>query len=458
MLVSVKNFFLMPQNKVFSNKLFHLALPMMLEQFLMSSLFIFDSIFVGGLGDEYIGAVGQAGNVLMLLWCGFIALSGAGAIFAAQYWGKNRDQTGIRKAYTVSLIFTMLMAVCFFILSFFLRNTVMSVLTPDDRVRQIGAEYLSIVSFSYPIWAVTSVLAGILRSMGIAKMPMIASVCAAMLNILADSVFVNGNLGFPKLGVPAAAVSTVAGALLELILLLIFARRSGSPISARSTDLVWPGKEMISKYLKTALPLAAKDQLWAGGVTVYSISFAALGVASMAAYNVYNTLSQFMNLFFLGLGNAGGILIGHELGAGELERAKNYAWRLLRVVFLSSVALAPIFILFRNVMLLPYPNLSAEAIEYARGSLLLAALIIWARGINFTNMDGILRAGGDTFGAAAIDIGVLWGVGVPLTLLAGMALHLPFFTVILMTCIEELVKVAISIARVKKYKWVRRLV
>ncbi len=458
MFSSAKNVLLMPRCKTFSDKLIHLALPMMLQQFLMSSLFIFDTVFVGALGDEALGAVGQAGNVLMLLWCGFTALSSSGAIFTAQYWGKDRDETGIRKASTVSLMATMLIAVFFFTLSFFFKNEVMSVLTRDDSVRKIGAEYLSIVCFAYPIWAGACVLAGMLRAMGITKMPMIASICSAAFNILFDSAFVGGNFGFPKLGVPAAAISTVAGAVLEMILLLVFARRSGSAITARRRDFVWPGKEMIRKYLKTALPLIAKDQLWAGGVAVYSISFAALGVASTAGYNVYNTLMQFMNVLFLALGNAGGILIGHELGAGEIDRAKNYAWRLLRAVILSSLALCPVFILLRGVMMLPYPNLTPEAIGYAQESLVLAALTIWARGINFTNMDGILRAGGDTFGAAAIDIGMLWLVGVPLTVIAGMLLHLPFLIVVLMTCAEEVVKAAVSIARVRKYRWAKQLV
>ena len=453
-----KNVLFMSPNKTFSNKLIRLGLPIMIEQFLMSSLFIFDTVFVGGLGDEYIGAVGQAGNIQMLLWCGFNALFSAGAIFVAQYWGKDKDQTGIRKTYTVSVMFTMLLAIIFFVVSFFFGDAAMSVLSTNDQVRKIGAEYLSIVCMAYPIWAVSSVLASMLRAMGIVKLPMIASISGAVLNILSDSVFVTGNFGFPKLGVPAAAVSTVAGALVELILLLYFARRSGSPITARRRDFVWPGKSMVRTYLKAALPLVVKDQLWAGGVTVYSISFAALGVASTAAYNVYGTLMQFMNVLFLALGGAGGILIGHELGAGEIDQAKNYAWRLLRTVFVSSILLCPAFILLRNVMLLPFPNLTAEAISNARDSLLLAALIIWARGINFTNMNGILRAGGDTLGAAAIDIGVLWGIGVPLTVIAGMLLQLPFSIVVLMTCIEEIIKVIISVARVRKYKWAKQLV
>ncbi len=456
---SVKNVLVMPRDKVFSNKLVNLALPMMLQQLLMSSLFIFDTIFIGGLGDAYISAAGQANNLTMLMWCGYYSVSGTGAIFSAQYWGKDRNQTDIRKAFTASLIFNAVIAVVFFTLAFVFHDTVMSILNPNSgSIRKIGAEYLSIVCFAYPIWAVSSVYAAILRSMGITKKPMVAAVIAMGLNIALDSVFVNGNFGFPKLGVPAAAASTIVGAALELTLLLVFTRRSRSALTATRYDYIRPGKETVRKMLKTALPLTAKDMLWALGIAVYSISFAALGEASIAAYNVYNTMGEFMNVLFISFGGAGGVLIGHVLGAGEIDTAKSYAWRLLRLIFIACVALCPVFILLREVMLLPYPNLSSEAIGKARSALLLVSFIIWAKGINFSNMNGILRSGGDTFGAAAIDIGMLWLVGVPLTFIAGAVLHLDFTVLVAATCVEEFVKVFVSVARVKRYKWVKQLV
>ncbi len=448
----------MPRDKVFSNKIVKLAIPMALQQLLMSSLFIFDKIFVGALGDAYIAAVGQANNITMLMWCGFYAVTSTGAIFSAQYWGKDKDQVGIRKSFTGALIFNSVIAVVFFTIALAFNNSVMSILHDDSSVREIGTGYLSLIGFAYPIWGVSSVYAAILRSMGITKTPMIASVVSVTLNILLDSVFVNGNLGFPKLGVTAAALSTVVGAALELALLLIFARRSRSALSARKADFVWPGNDMIRKLFKTARLLTAKDMLWALGMAIYSISFAALGVAASAAFNVYNTLGEFMNLVFFAFGSAGGILIGNMLGAGEIETAKNYAWRLLRLVFLSCLALCPVFILLRGVFILPFPELSEEAIGNIQNALLMISFFIWARGINFSNMNGILRSGGDIIGAAAIDIGVLWIVGVPLTVIAGMVLHLPFTVVVLATCVEEFVKVFISVARVRKYKWAKQLV
>lgn len=458
MFSSAKKLLFMKRDKEFLAKLLHLALPMTLQQFLMTTLFVFDTVFVGGLGDKYLAAVGQAGNITMLLWFGFSAVSSAGAIYAAQYWGKDRDEAGIRKAFSASLIFAAVVAVFFFVVAFFLGRYAMRILSKDPEVRSIGQMYLTIVSFAYPIWAVTAVLSSILRSIGITRIPLYASVIGSGVNIAMDSVLVNGYLGFPKWGVPAAAASTIIGAAIELFLLAVLSLRADTPVSLRRRDFMKPGKKFIREFFRAAIPLAAKDQLWATGVTLYSIAFASLGVAATAAFTVYTTLGEFMNVLFISIGGAGGIMIGHLLGAAEIEKAKNYAWRLLRVMLLSGIALGPLFILLREVLILPFPNLTPEAITYTRQGLFLMSCIIWAKGINFTNMNGILRAGGDTIGAAAIDVGTLWLFGVPLTMIAAMLLHLPFWQVFAVTCLEEVVKTGIGTARVRKYKWARTIV
>jgi Na+-driven multidrug efflux pump len=88
----------------------------------------------------------------------------------------------------------------------------------------------------------------------------------------------------------------------------------------------------------------------------------------------------------------------------------------------------------------------------------MVSLIIWARGINMTNMNGILRAGGDTIGAASIDVGMLWLFGVPLALIVSMVLGWPFWALFAVVCLEEVIKTVLSIARVRTYKWAKRLV
>lgn len=455
---SIKNFLFVPRDKEFSGKLVHLMIPMALQQLMMSSVFIFDTIIVGGLGDEYLGGAGQAGHLTMMMWCGLYAVSSAGAIYAAQYWGKNKDIVGVRKAFTTTMLFSGLIAIPFFIIGFFFRDQVMFILSQDPKTREIGSLYLSIVSFAYLIWMISAMLGSILRAVGIAKIQMIASGVGIGINIAMDSVIVYGFLGFPRLGIRGAAISTVVGAAADLIILILLARKTLAPITMRRKDFVRPEKLLLRKFIRAALPLLAKDQLWAAGVTVYSICFAYLGVAETAAYNVYATLGEFMNLVFIAVGGAGGIMIGHLLGAGKIAMAKNYAWRLLRIIIISGILLAPFFILIKDIMLFPFPNLSDQTIAFARQALIMVSLIIWARGINMTNMNGILRAGGDTIGAASIDVGMLWLFGVPLALIVSMVLGWPFWALFAVVCLEEVIKTVLSIARVRTYKWAKRLV
>lgn len=73
-------------------------------------------------------------------------------------------------------------------------------------------------------------------------------------------------------------------------------------------------------------------------------------------------------------------------------------------------------------------------------------------------MNGILRAGGDTFGAASIDIGMLWVFGVPLALVVTYVFHLPFAYMFGVMIAEESIKTIFSFIRIRTYKWAKKLV
>ncbi|MDD3958897.1 MAG: MATE family efflux transporter [Clostridiaceae bacterium] len=453
-----KKFLFPEKDREFNKKLVKLTIPMALQQLMMCCVFLFDTIIVSGLGDEYLGASGQSGHLTFLMWSGLFAISGAGSIYAAQYWGKDKDIVGVRKAFTTTLLFGAGIAIPFFIIGFFFRDQVMLILSQDPRTRELGSEYLSIVSFAYLFWFMTAMFCGVLRSVGITRIPMIASAVSIGINVLMDSVIVYGFLGFPRLEIKGAALSTVIGSLVELILLIVLARKSNVPITFSRKDIVRPDRLLLRKFTIAALPMMAKDQLWALGVTVYSICFTYLGVAQTAAYNAYSNLGEFMNIAFCSIGSAGGIMIGHELGSGKIDRAKNYAWRLLRLILITGLILCPVFILLSKVLLLPFPNLTADALRYAHQALVIISFVIWARGINFTNMNGILRAGGDTMGAAIIEVSTLWLFGVPLALLVCFYFGMPFWALMIVICLEEILKVGISIARVRSEKWARKLV
>lgn len=454
----VPAFFAKRHDAEFTKKLTKLAIPMILQQFMSAVVGIFDVVFIGGLGDKFLSGAGQANNVTMLMWCGLFAVGSSGSIFAAQYWGKNKDLNGVRRAFSATLIFGLIVSIAFWALGFFAGEPIMMLLSKDSGAREVGVLYLRILAFAYPLWGVSSMFSSMLRSIGVTRIPMISSIVAICINIAMDSVLVFGFLGFPRLGVTAAAMSTVVGAGVELILNIVLTAAKKVPLRMSKENYAKPDRDLTKKMVKTAIPLLAKDQLWAAGVMVYSICFSSIGLAESAAYNAYATLQEIMNVFFNAVGAAGGILIGHVLGAGDIEKAKNYAWRLLHIVLLSGLILGPIFIFLRKFMLMPFFELSAEALDFASIALFMSAITIWAKSINATTMNGILRAGGDTFGAASIDIGMLWVFGVPLALVVTYVFHLPFAYMFGVMIAEESIKTIFSFIRIRTYKWAKKLV
>jgi putative MATE family efflux protein len=356
------------------------------------------------------------------------------------------------------MLFGGIVALLFFIIAIFFNRQAMGLLTRDPAVVDIGCRYIRIAGFAYLVQVISAMLSSVLRATDNTRIPMIASVIAVAANIFLDIALVFGMWGFPRMEVEGAALATVIASLLDIIVMVVLARISKEPTALRRSDFVPLGKDFTRKFIRVTAPVLTKDVLWASGMLLYSITFAYMGTAALAAYNVFNTLGEAVNIFFISVGSAGGILIGHLLGAKEIEKAKSYAWKLLRLMLITGILFCPILLFGRSILLMPFPNLSSEAISFAMQALLMMSFVIWAKGINFTTMNGILRSGGDTVAAAIIEVGVLWGVGVFLTMLAGLVFHLPFWQVFAMVCLEELVKSVIGTLRVRKYKWATTLV
>ena len=74
---------------------------------------------------------------------------------------------------------------------------------------------------------------------------------------------------------------------------------------------------------------------------------------------------------------------------------------------------------------------------------------------NWQLIVGILRSGGDTRFSMLMEIGTMWGYGVPLAFIAGLLLNQPVAVVFFLVRSEEIVKFAVGIFRLISKKWIR---
>ena len=104
-------------DKPFWRVTMRLALPIALQNLLISSFTLVDTVMIGGLGDVALSAVGMAGQWSWMLTLVLFGFCSGTAVFISQYWGV-KDIKGIKNVYGLMLVNTMAASAVFFIVGF----------------------------------------------------------------------------------------------------------------------------------------------------------------------------------------------------------------------------------------------------------------------------------------------------------------------------------------------------
>ena len=150
------------------------------------------------------------------------------------------------------------------------------------------------------------------------------------------------------------------------------------------------------------------------------------------------------------------MIIGKKLGSEEYQSAYAESWRLLLYGAVGSVLLSAVVVLTRALYVEIYQV--EEAVKALTRQILLAyALIAPFKVLNMILGGGIIRSGGRTKYVMYIDMIGTWGFGVPLGLVSAFVLKLSIPYVYFILSLEECVRFAISLAVLRRKKWMNRL-
>ena len=222
-------------------------------------------------------------------------------------------------------------------------------------------------------------------------------------------------------------------------------------------DLRGITREFLLKFIRPVLPVIANEMLWAIGISMYTFFYGKMGRSATATVQIMEVLNGMFFAAFIGFGNACGTLIGNGIGAGRDDLARKYANRSIRIGAGGAVIMgvllyvtAPFFLSFFNV--------GEDILASARMATLVYALYMPVKVINMVMIVGVCRSGGDTVFAAFIDVLGPWLIGIPMAALGVYVLHWPFHLVLALVFIEEAVKAAFGLWRLRSGKWLHNLV
>ena len=433
------------EDREYIRRVLYIALPVSFQTLLKMIVNFVDTVMIGKLGETAIAGVGLANKYFFVFILLIFGIESGTGVLASQYWGNN-DIKNIRKVLGIGLLLSITGSMIFSIIAFIMPDKLMMIFTESDNAITIGAAYLGVVCISYPFTAATDIYVSTMRAIGEVKVPVISSIFAIIVNIILNYILIFGKFGMPVLGVVGAAVATVAARIFEFLLTIIIISIKKSPIICSITKLSPFSKELISQFGKTALPVIINEFFWGVGTTLFSVAYGRMGDAAIAS----------ITISFQGIAIATVIILGNEMGANNLIKAKLYGSYSYVLTFLVGVFASILIMIFRIPFVSLY-KVSYNVIENVKLCLMVFAFFFPFKAIATVNIVGILRSGGDTLACLFLDLSAVWLIGVPMAFLGGLYFKFPIYTVYAMVLSSEVYKTLVGYIRYKQGKWLKNL-
>ena len=440
--------------KQFYNRLWQLAAPIALQSLMLASIAAGDALMLGQVAQEEMTAVSLATQIQFVQNMFLMAITSAGSILGAQYWGKG-DKPTMRKIFSLMLRFAGLVSLLFFAACELVPDVLMRLFTSDVGLIAIGSGYLRIAGWSYLLTGVSQCYLAMMKvTEHVAPSAWISS-SAVVLNIFLNVVFIFGLLGAPGMQARGAALATTLSRVIEL--LLCVALSSGKHyIRPVWKSLFNTGAALTGDFGRQCLPLLGGSLFWGVGFTSYTAIIGHMGVDAAAANSVAAVVRDLVCCACNGIGSAAGIMVGNELGAGQLERGKSCGIKLVKLSYLVGFA-STALVLAVTPLIVRMVILTEAAHSYLTGMMCIMAFYMIGRCVNTVTINGVLDGGGDTiFDMYSLAV-CMWGIAIPLAVLGAFVFHWPVLLVYACTCLDEVGKIPWVMLRVRKYKWVRNL-
>ena len=442
-------------DRKFLRNMLKIALPIMIQNLVTSSLNMADTIMVGKLGEVEIAAVGIANQYFFLFTMILTGLCGGCSVFISQYWGK-KDSTNIKRMLGLGLVSALIVSIVFMVAGFVSPETIISLFNKESIVIDLGGKYLFIVLFSYIFTAITFVYGYSLRSIGNTVAPLIVNIAALLCNVFLNYVLIFGKLGTPALGVEGAAIATLIARVLEAIILVILVYLDKGVFAANASELLNLNMDFFKKSYTIILPVLLNDVLWAMASLIYSVVYGRMGTGATAAIQICNTVSNMFMVVTFGMASASAIMVGNSIGEDKDDQAIDYAKKFMAVSLFVSILLGLILALTAPLILDLF-NVSEEVRSSTLIMLYIISFIFVVRFLGMIIIVGILRGAGDARSSLIIEGSTMWFIGVPLTIMGAFLFKLPVHLVYALAILEEVAKFILGLMRLKSRKWINNI-
>ncbi|MBR7128086.1 MAG: MATE family efflux transporter [Lentisphaeria bacterium] len=441
-------------DKVFLKKLISLTLPITLQSFMLALVAAADALMLGKVEQNAMAAVSLATQIQFVQNMLLYAIIGGVGVLGAQYWGK-KDTGVLEKIFGISIQESFIISLAFFIGCYFYPEYLMKLFAHDPTLIQLGSEYLKIASYSYLITGISQSYLAIMRVSEHAARSAWISSGTVVLNIILNYIFIFGCGQIPAMGIRGAALATTVSRVIELIWCVVSSYEK-SFIKLHIKSIFAFDKILLLDFWKYVLPILSSCLLWGIGFTAYTAIMGHMGPDAAAANAIAAVARDLLCCLCNGVSGACGIIIGNELGAGNLNLGKSYGERAMVLSFIIGGAVSIIILAIIPIISHSIP-LTQQAHEYMVGMFFILAVYMIGRCVCTVVINGVFSSGGDTLFDMYSLIVCMWGIALPCAFAGAFYFELPVLVIYGCTCLDEVGKVPWVMHHYYKYKWVKNI-
>jgi len=390
--------------------IFILSIPMVIEMIMESVFAVVDIFFVSKLGAQAVATVGITESVVTIIYAIAVGLAmGTTAIISRRYGEKKYDSASVSavQAILVGVIASLPLA----IIGIWFSKDLLQLMGAESVIVQKFSGYATImISFNLVI-ILLFVLNAVFRGAGDAAISMRVLWLANGLNILLDPILIFGWWIFPELGVKGAAIATVIGRSVGVLLQLYYLFKGSKRIRIGLEHLRFRLKIMI-RLIRVSLGGIGQFIIATSSWVFLMKIMAEFGSISVAGYTIAVRILIFSILPSWGMSNATATLVGQNLGAEKPERAVTSTWiaTTINVLFLGSIG---ILIFFFSEVLMQIFTKDPEIISIGVTTLKVMSFGYVSYGFGMVIVQA-LNGAGDTMTPTIINFICFWLIEIPL--------------------------------------------
>ena len=432
-----------------------IAIPVAAQSLITIGVNMADNIMLGQLGETSMSGATLANNFINIFQICCMGLGMGASVLTSRFWGM-KDMASLKKAINIMYRLTFAIAGMFFIATAVGAKQIMHIYSAEELVILAGSGYLLVSLPCFFLHGTTLTTSLVLRSVGKANIPLIASVCSFFINIFFNWIFIFGNLGAPRLETRGAALGTLIARVVEFTVTMGYFFFKEDRIRMRPGDLRMKCGDLAGEYIRISIPVLISDTLLGIGISAVSVVMGHIGSAFVAANSITMVTQQLSTIVLQGISQSSCAVTGITLGNGDVKKAQEQGVTFAAIGLIVGLTGCALIFLLRGPIIHAY-KITPETQKLAYELMDAVAITVIFLSMNNILTKGVLRGGGDTRFLMVADILFLWCVSIPLGALAGLVWHWPAFWIYIMLKIDQFIKAIWCLFRLKSGKWIKKI-